>query len=119
MLGWLPLSSGDLPVDGAWILGVLSRPGAAHGGQDGHGEQEPSFATAIALAQELKKGVIDRLRSMPMARSAVLTGRLARHNRHRPYLPDPPQPDRALFSPVDSLRDRAVQVEALAGSFGG
>jgi ABC-2 type transport system permease protein/oleandomycin transport system permease protein len=36
-----------------------------------------SFATAIALAQELKKGVIDRLRSMPMARSAVLTGRLA------------------------------------------
>jgi ABC transporter DrrB family efflux protein len=36
-----------------------------------------SFATAIGLAQELKKGVIDRLRSMPMARSAVLTGRLA------------------------------------------
>src|SRR5215469_15271357 len=35
------------------------------------------FGTAIALAQELKKGVIDRLRSMPMARSAVLTGRLA------------------------------------------
>jgi len=41
--------------------------------------QTASFAavgTAIALAQELKKGVIDRLRSMPMARSAVLTGRL-------------------------------------------
>ena len=36
-----------------------------------------AFGTAIALAQELKKGVIDRLRSMPMARSAVLTGRLA------------------------------------------
>jgi ABC-2 type transport system permease protein len=35
-----------------------------------------SFATAIGLAQELKKGVIDRLRSMPMARSAVLGGRL-------------------------------------------
>ena len=34
------------------------------------------FATAIALAQELTKGVIDRLRSMPMARSAVLGGRL-------------------------------------------
>ncbi len=34
------------------------------------------FGTAIALAQELKKGVIDRLRSMPMARSAVLRGRL-------------------------------------------
>jgi ABC-2 type transport system permease protein/oleandomycin transport system permease protein len=34
------------------------------------------FATAIALAQELTKGVIDRLRSMPMARSAVLAGRL-------------------------------------------
>jgi len=35
-----------------------------------------TFGTAIALAQELKKGVIDRLRSMPIARSAVLTSRL-------------------------------------------
>jgi ABC transporter DrrB family efflux protein len=35
-----------------------------------------TFGTAIALAQELKKGVIDRLKSMPMARSAVLSGRL-------------------------------------------
>ena len=35
-----------------------------------------TFGTAIALAIELKKGVIDRLRSMPIARSAVLTGRL-------------------------------------------
>src|SRR6202047_2446913 len=35
-----------------------------------------SFGTAIALAQELKKGVIDQLKSMPMARSAVLAGRL-------------------------------------------
>jgi ABC-2 type transport system permease protein/oleandomycin transport system permease protein len=35
-----------------------------------------TFATAIALAQEAKTGVIDRLRSLPMARSAVLAGRL-------------------------------------------
>ena len=35
-----------------------------------------SFGTAIALAMEVQKGVIDRLRSMPMARSAVLNGRL-------------------------------------------
>ena len=35
-----------------------------------------TFGTAIALAIELKKGVIDRLRAMPMARSAVLAGRL-------------------------------------------
>jgi ABC-2 type transport system permease protein/oleandomycin transport system permease protein len=35
-----------------------------------------AFGTAIALSQELKKGTIDRLRSMPMARSAVLLGRL-------------------------------------------
>lgn len=35
-----------------------------------------SFSTAISLAQELQKGSIDRLRSMPMARSAVLVGRL-------------------------------------------
>ena len=34
------------------------------------------FGTAISLAQELQKGVIDRFRSMPMARSAVLRGRL-------------------------------------------
>jgi ABC transporter DrrB family efflux protein len=35
-----------------------------------------TFATAIALAQEAKQGVIDRFRSLPMARSAVLAGRL-------------------------------------------
>ena len=35
-----------------------------------------TFPTAIVLAQELKKGVIDRFKSMPIARSAVLTGRL-------------------------------------------
>jgi ABC-2 type transport system permease protein/oleandomycin transport system permease protein len=35
-----------------------------------------SFGTAISLAQELKKGSIDRFKSMPMARSAVLLGRL-------------------------------------------
>jgi len=35
-----------------------------------------TFGTAIALAQELQKGSIDRLKSMPMARSAVLAARL-------------------------------------------
>jgi ABC transporter DrrB family efflux protein len=35
-----------------------------------------SFGTAISLAMELKTGVIDRLRAMPIARSAVLLGRL-------------------------------------------
>ena len=35
-----------------------------------------SIGTAIALAQELQRGVIDRFRSMPMTRSAVLAGRL-------------------------------------------
>jgi ABC-2 type transport system permease protein/oleandomycin transport system permease protein len=35
-----------------------------------------SFSTAVGLAREIQKGVIDRYRSMPMARSAVLTGRL-------------------------------------------
>src|SRR5258708_22471594 len=34
-----------------------------------------SFGTAIALAQELKKGVIDRLRSMPEAPHAMLARR--------------------------------------------
>jgi ABC-2 type transport system permease protein/oleandomycin transport system permease protein len=36
-----------------------------------------TFATAIALAIEAQKGVIDRLRVLPIARSAVLMGRLA------------------------------------------
>ncbi|MDQ2724486.1 MAG: ABC transporter permease [Actinomycetota bacterium] len=35
-----------------------------------------SFSTAIGLAREMQRGVIDRFRSMPMARSAVLLGRL-------------------------------------------
>jgi ABC transporter DrrB family efflux protein len=35
-----------------------------------------SFGTAIALARELQQGSIDRLKSMPMARPAVLVGRL-------------------------------------------
>jgi ABC-2 type transport system permease protein/oleandomycin transport system permease protein len=35
-----------------------------------------SFATAISLAVEAQKGVVDRLRAMPMARSAYLGGRL-------------------------------------------
>ena len=33
------------------------------------------FVTAIALAEDLKKGLIDRFRSLPIARSAVLAGR--------------------------------------------
>jgi ABC-2 type transport system permease protein len=36
-----------------------------------------SFGTAIALARQMQRGVIDRFRSMPMARSSVLLGRLA------------------------------------------
>src|SRR5579862_5347499 len=35
-----------------------------------------SFGTAISLAKQLQLGVIDRFRAMPMARSAVLLGRL-------------------------------------------
>jgi ABC transporter DrrB family efflux protein len=33
------------------------------------------FVTAIGLADDLKKGLIDRFRSLPMARGAVLAGR--------------------------------------------
>ena len=32
-------------------------------------------ATAVGLAQDLREGIIDRFRSLPMARSAVLAGR--------------------------------------------
>ena len=31
--------------------------------------------TALGLADDLKKGLMDRFRSLPMSRSAVLTGR--------------------------------------------
>jgi len=34
-----------------------------------------STTTAIGLAEDMKKGIIDRFRSLPMARSAVLAGR--------------------------------------------
>jgi ABC-2 type transport system permease protein len=33
------------------------------------------FVTALGLSEDLKKGLIDRFRSLPMARSAVLAGR--------------------------------------------
>jgi ABC transporter DrrB family efflux protein len=34
-----------------------------------------STTTAVGLAEDMKRGIIDRFRSLPMARSAVLTGR--------------------------------------------
>ena len=61
---------GAIPVKGTTYVNYLM-PGII-----GQTAAFASFGTAIALAQELKKGVIDRLRSMPMARSAVLTGRM-------------------------------------------
>jgi ABC transporter DrrB family efflux protein len=60
---------GAIPVHGTYVQFLL--PGII-----GQTAAFASFGTAIALAQELQKGVIDRLRSMPMARSAVLAGRL-------------------------------------------
>src|SRR5258708_34302942 len=41
MLAGLFGSSGDLLVDSALVLGSLSGPGTAGGGQDGHGQQDP------------------------------------------------------------------------------
>jgi ABC-2 type transport system permease protein/oleandomycin transport system permease protein len=58
-----------VPVKGGYVNFLL--PGIL-----GQTAAFATFGTAIVLAQELKKGVIDRLRSMPIARSAVLTGRL-------------------------------------------
>jgi len=56
---------GNIPYVDFLIPGIIAQTAAF-----------ATFGTAIALAQELQKGVIDRLRSMPMARSAVLAGRL-------------------------------------------
>ena len=61
---------GAIPVPGTKYVNFLM-PGII-----GQTAAFATFGTAIALAQELKKGVIDRLKSMPMARSAVLAGRL-------------------------------------------
>src|ERR671928_1382855 len=33
------------------------------------------FVTALGLAEDVKKGIIDRFRSLPMSRAAVLLGR--------------------------------------------
>jgi ABC-2 type transport system permease protein/oleandomycin transport system permease protein len=33
------------------------------------------FVTALGLSEDLKKGLVDRFRSLPMSRSAVVTGR--------------------------------------------
>ena len=61
--------AGAIPVTGGYVNFLM--PGII-----GQSAAFATFGTAIALAQELKKGVIDRLRAMPMARSAVLAGRL-------------------------------------------
>src|SRR5262245_27501318 len=37
------------------------------------------MTTSIGLAQDLQSGIIDRFRSLPMARSAVLAGRTVAH----------------------------------------
>lgn len=60
---------GAIPVAGGYVdflmPGIIAQTAAF-----------ASFGTAISLARQLQKGVIDRFRAMPMARSAVLVGRL-------------------------------------------
>jgi ABC transporter DrrB family efflux protein len=58
-----------VPVPGGYVNYLL--PGVI-----GQTAAFTSFGTAISLAMEMKEGVIDRLRSMPISRSAVLLGRL-------------------------------------------
>ena len=62
---------GAIPVDlpGGYVSFLL--PGII-----GQTAAFASMATAISLAVEVQKGVVDRLRAMPMARSAFLAGRL-------------------------------------------
>ena len=42
------------------------------------------FATALGLAEDMTKGLIDRFRSLPTARASVLAGPHARRRRHEP-----------------------------------
>ena len=39
------------------------------------------FVTALGLAEDVKKGLIDRFRSLPMSRGAVLSGARSRTSR--------------------------------------
>jgi ABC-2 type transport system permease protein/oleandomycin transport system permease protein len=59
-----------IPIPGGYVNYLL--PGVV-----GQTAGFATMATAIALALEAQRGVIDRLRVMPIARSAVLLGRLA------------------------------------------
>ncbi|MGN6474291.1 MAG: ABC transporter permease [Mycobacteriales bacterium] len=66
-----------------YVFGGAIRTGAPGGYVDyllpgviGQTAAFTSFGTAISLAMETKTGVLDRLRAMPIARSAVLLGRL-------------------------------------------
>ncbi|MDQ1695194.1 MAG: type transport system permease protein [Frankiaceae bacterium] len=61
---------GAIPTGGSYVDYLL--PGVI-----GQIAAFATMATAISLAIEAQKGVIDRLRVMPIARSAVLLGRLA------------------------------------------
>jgi ABC-2 type transport system permease protein/oleandomycin transport system permease protein len=58
-----------VPLPGGYVSFLL--PGVV-----GQTAAFATMATAISLAVEAQKGVIDRLRAMPIARSAVLLGRL-------------------------------------------
>jgi len=61
--GSIPAAAGGRYVN--WLIpGLLIQVAAFGAGQ-----------TALGLTEDLAKGVIDRFRSLPMARSAVLTGR--------------------------------------------
>ena len=40
-----------------------------------------STQTGVALAEDMSRGMVDRFRSLPMARSAVLAGRTGRLRR--------------------------------------
>ena len=72
------------------------------------------FVTALGLAEDLEKGLIDRFRSLPMSRAAVITGRtladvvdelvLARRARHA-----------SACSPASRSRDRASRSSRASG----
>ncbi len=62
---------GAIPVQGKGGYVGFLMPGII-----GQSAAFASFSTAISLSREMQRGVIDRFRSMPMARSAVLVGRL-------------------------------------------
>ena len=70
------------------------------------------FVTALGLNEDLHKGLIDRFRSLPMARPAVLAGRTLRRRRYQRVVGHDPRSSTGL---IIGFHLHTTALEALAG----